>query len=117
MLGGITTGTFNTPASAFSASKDIASINLIRGTYLIFWSFVANYSALPTTNYLSITGAPAPVSSNFGGTVITPASQIGFSGSFPVATLTTGTLVLRYNISGGTINTLTLNSYSAVRIA
>jgi hypothetical protein len=116
MLGGITTGTFLTPASSFSTNKDIATISLVKGTYLVFYVFNANYSSMPSRQYISLTGTalPAPTG-NFGSGVITTAIN-SFNNSFPISVTTAGTVILTFNITG-TITSITASSYRAVRIA
>jgi hypothetical protein len=116
MLGGITTGTFSTPASSFSANKDIATISLVKGTYMVFFSFQANYATLPTTNYITLSGTSVGTPTVIFGNTSVVAGAIAFHGSFPASISTAGTLILLYNIVG-TINNITIPSYRAVRIA
>lgn len=119
MLGGITAGTFSTPASAFSATKNIASIVVVKGTYTFYINFEANYTVLPTTNYvnmLSVTALPAPTII-LGPSQAMIAGQVAFFGSVVITITTAGTLVLRYNVAGGTINSITTPIFYAVRIA
>jgi hypothetical protein len=119
MLGGVTVGTFNTPSSSFSAAKDVATITLLKGSYLIFWSFNATWTSIPTTQYLTVGGtatASPSISSQFGSGLTNSGSINNFSGSFPVNITAGGTLTLRYNLVG-TINSISLYTLSAVRIA
>lgn len=118
MLGGTTAGSFLTPSSAFSASKDIATISLEKGTYLIYFSFNANYTVLPTAKYVIIrnTGTALPRPATEYGGVIIQTGTLGFNAFFPLSVTTAGTQILNYQIIG-TINSITSATYSAVRIA
>jgi len=117
MLGGITTGSFLTPLTAFSANKDVATIDLVKGTYLVFFSFNSNYGTLPTRQYINFTGTALPLpAGNYSSGVITVGSINSFTAYVPISVTTAGTLVLTYNITG-TVNSITATSYRAVRIA
>lgn len=116
MLGGITVGSFTTPASSFSGNKEVATISLVKGTYMVFFSFQANYTVLPTANYITLLGTALPLPTIIVGASTLATGAIGFTGSFPISVTTAGTVTLNYNITG-TINTLSINFYKAVRIA
>jgi hypothetical protein len=116
MLGGITLGSFSTPSSSFSANKDVATITLVKGTYMVFFSFQANYTVLPTTNYITLGGTAVGAPSFIAGASTLTSGALGILGSFPASITTGGTILLTYNITG-TINTLTVTSYRAVRIS
>jgi len=116
MLGGITSGTFTTPSSAFTGNKEIATMDLVKATYLVFISFQANYSTLPSTNYITLSGTLVGAPSFICGYSGLASGAISFTGSFPISVTTAGTLILNYN-TAGTINSLSINMYKAVRIS
>ena len=116
MLGGITVGTFTTPSSTFSANKDIATITVVKGTYMVFYSFQANYTVLPTTSFIELTGTATTLPTTRWGYSPIVGGAFSFAGSFAISVATAGTIVLTYNITG-TINTIEKTNYQAVRIA
>lgn len=116
MLGGITIGTFLTPASSFSANKNIATMDLVKATYMVFFNITANYTTLPTVNWIDLDGTAVGAPLVEIGATTLYAGTLGINGSFPISVTTAGTLILRYNITG-TIDSIGFSSYRAVRIA
>jgi hypothetical protein len=116
MLGGITNGSFTTPASAFSANKNVATLTIPQvGIYLCSFSFRTNYTTKPTVENITVTGTALPLPSFICGGAFLSSTSDTFDGSFIAPITTAGTLVLTFTITG-TVNTITVNSYSAVRI-
>ena len=117
MLGGITNGSFTTPSSAFSANKNVATLTIPQvGIYMCSFSFRTNYTTKPTVENITVTGTALPLPSFICGGSFLSSTSDTFSGSFIAPITTAGTLVLTFTITG-TVNTITINSYSAVRIA
>jgi hypothetical protein len=83
---------------------------------MVYFSFQANYTTLPTANYVTLGGTSVGAPAFICGASTLTTGAIGFTGSFPISVTTAGTLTLIYNITG-TVNTLTINMYRAVRIA
>ena len=120
MLGGITSGTYLTPSSSFSSTKNIATITLEKGSYLLQFGFNANCTTAPSTDYYTSfdeTSTAVPRPSNFIGASKLTAVVLGYYAMIPVSITTGGTIILKMNLSGGTINTITQSSYTAMRIA
>jgi hypothetical protein len=119
-LGGITIGSFLTPSSSFQITKNIATLTISTpGVYLICFSFQANYSTLPTINYVTITGTALPLPSFITGYSTIQIGELTFGGSIPAVISTIGTLILTYNVSPtvtGTITGLFTRSFTATRI-
>jgi hypothetical protein len=118
-LGSVIVGIFNTPGSSFNTNKNIATLTIPQtGTYIVFFSFQTNYTTLPTQSYITVssgTSVYTPTPGLYAPTVINSvAGQV--SGSFPIVVTTVGTVILQYFISG-TINFISVQSYSAMRIA
>ena len=122
-LGGLTNGTFITPSVSFSSNKTVATITTPAvGLYLITFSFQVNYSALPTTNYMTLSGTSTGFPSGYilGMSIEVTVGAGNMSGSFfaPITAIASGgTITLFYNISGGTVNLITSTMLQAVRIA
>ena len=117
-LGGVTTGSFTTPSSAFSTQKTVATVTVPTiGLYLCTFSFQVNFTVLPTVNYITIsgtsTGFPAAV---IGMNIITTGSNGGMSGSFFAKITSVGTITLVYNVTG-TVDSLSSNLYQINRLA
>jgi hypothetical protein len=119
MLGGITAGTFDTPDTSFNANKNIATLTVTKGTYMIYINFEAQYTTLPTTNYVTLvagTALPIPLII-LGPSQAMLTGQVAFFGSVVIPITRAGTIILRYNVAGGTITALINRNYYAVRIA
>lgn len=119
MLGGITLGTYLTPTSNFSSTKTIATLPVVKGTFMIFVNFEANFTTFPTTNYVNFTvttAAPNPTIV-LGPSQPMPAGKVAYFGAVAITFTTAGTLNLQYNVGGGTINTITTTNFYSLRIA
>ena len=117
-LGGVTAGSFLTPASAFSTTKTVATVTVPAvGLYLCTFSFQVNFTVLPTANYITTggtsTGFPAAV---IGMNIITTGANGGMSGSFFAQITAVGTITLVYNVTG-TVNSLSSTLYQINRLA
>ena len=120
-LGSIIGGSYITPDTPFSGAKDIATITIpVTGVYIIFFSMSINYSTPPTILILSFNGATStalPVPSlicGLGAEIIGSAGSL--TSSVPAKLTTAGTLVLKLDVTG-TVNNISIASYSAMRIA
>jgi hypothetical protein len=116
-LGGITAGTFTTPGSAFSVTKDVATLTVPQvGVYIFFFTMQTNYTVKPTSMSITLGGTALPLPTySCGDSYATP--TIGtMTSSFLARITTVGTVILTFNLTG-TIDSLGVTSYSAVRIA
>jgi len=118
MLGGITEGTFTLPTFPATATFQIASIDLVKATYLIYFCFQIDCSGAPTQAWVNMGGTALPLPSQyrFGYTTIISTTNYGLTGSFPISITTAGTLTLGVQFTG-TINSINIKKYQAVRIA
>jgi hypothetical protein len=120
LLGGGTAGTFTTPLVAFSGNKAVATITVPRtGTYVFAYNFQVNYTTLPTTNYITLSGTStgyATIAYVGGLSSVVSGSNSSMNGSFVIFVEIAGTVVLNYNIVG-TVNSLTSTSLRCNRIS
>jgi hypothetical protein len=116
MLGGITNGTYPTYTFPITTSTTLATITLVKATYMVYFAFQLD-CAPPSTSYITLTGTAVGQNSNyrFGITTIVSGSNYGLSGSFPVSITTAGTIVLTLNFAGS-ITGLNVKIFQAVRI-
>jgi hypothetical protein len=120
MLGGITEGTFTLPAFPRSSTADIATITLVKGTYMVFFGFQIDGN--PYQCWIELVGSAIPAlnsipsSYRFGNSVLISTQNLQISGSFPYSVTTAGTVVLRLQLQG-TISNIPVYKYQAVRIA
>ena len=92
----------------------------VPGIYLIFMSLSLNYTTPPTQSIASFNGTTSTASTlptficGLGNEITANAGSL--TTSVPANITTAGTVVLRFDVTG-TITTITILSYSAVRIA
>ena len=120
MLGGITEGTFTLPAFPCIATADVATITLIKATYILF--FALQIDGNPSQCWIELKGTALPSLSSipssyrFGNSVLISGQNLEIAGSFPYSVTTAGTVVLRL-ILQGTVTNIPVYKYQAVRIA
>jgi len=119
MLGGITDGTFNTLTFPLtSSSTSIASINLVKATYMVSLQFQIDTTVEPSAAWANFGGTmlPLPDHYRYGMQKLINGQNYTIAGSFPISVTTAGTLTIILNLTG-TVTSINVKKYQAVRIA
>jgi hypothetical protein len=124
MLGGITDGTFTLPTFPLTTSTNIATISLVKATYIIFISFQLDTGS-PTHCWINFEGGTAlpalnpsgSTSYRFGNSTLVVGANLQISGSFPYSCTTAGTVIAKLHFSGGSISSIPIRQFQAMRIA
>ena len=116
---GITDGTFNTLTFPLtSSSTSIASINLVKATYMVSLQFQIDTTVEPSQAWANFGGTmlPLPDHYRYGMQKLINGNNYTIAGSFPISVTTAGTLTIILNLTG-TVNSINVKKYQAVRIA
>jgi len=123
MLGGIREGSFSIITFPLTTSTNLASINLVKATYIIFFAVQID-TVSPSQCWVNFEGGTAlpalnPAGSGsyrFGNTTLITGSNLGISGSFPYSCSTAGSVIIKLQLSGS-ISGIPIKIFQAMRIA
>jgi hypothetical protein len=84
---------------------------------MIFFCFQID-GVTPSQGWIQLKGTvlPLPTNYRYGFTTIVAGTNFGLAGSFPISVTTAGTIILTLNLTG-TVNSINIKAYQAVRIA